>query len=331
MQSKINFVNSFFSKFSKISKISKIFINCSLLVIVIVIASPTIGHAKLLDKILAVIDDKIITLSDVERVKENLSLRKQVAPQVYNYDDPSNEKIANTLIQNQIIRSALVDSGIVVTDQHVESEIKALEKRLNFDREALIKLLNSNNASFSEYFELTRTAIEYDAFRTTILTPLISIPEQQIKNAFYVKNSSNKTIAFKYNLIDFSIDKSKLTSNDQIKTLSVMVKKFQETGILPEEYKDIVLTDMGNMTEEGLTREMSDVLKKTDEGTVSEAILINNQYHVFFVKTKNLVESDLYLKSKDKIERELFEQEASKILSSLFEREKTKHFVEYNL
>ncbi|MBF0363556.1 MAG: SurA N-terminal domain-containing protein [Oligoflexia bacterium] len=305
----------------------------TLLLVIPLLLLPSLNlHAKLLDKILAVIDDKIITLSDIERAKENFSLRKQVAPQIYSYDDLSNEKIVNTLIQNLIIRSALIDSGIVVTDQHVESEIKSLEKRLNFNRDALIKLLNSNNASFTEYFELTKTAIEYDAFRATILTPLISIPEQQIKNAFYNRNSSNNTLAFKYNLIDYYIDKSKLGSTEQINNLSSVVKKLQESGTVPEEYKDITQTDLGNVTEDGLTKEMSEVLKKTDEGTVSNTpLLINNQYHVFFVKAKNLVESELYLKSKERIERELFEQEAQKILNSLFEREKAKHFVEYFL
>ncbi|MBF0311929.1 MAG: hypothetical protein HQK50_16675 [Oligoflexia bacterium] len=286
------------------------------------------AEAKLLDKIMAVFDDKIITLSEVNQIKSNATIRKQIAPQIYYFNDFSPQEVVASITQTLLIRGALGDSGIIISDNHVESEIKSTEKRLQLDRESLLTLLHNSNTSFEEYFEITRAAIEYDAFKSIILTPLISITEQNIKNTFYKQYSSKQTLSFRYDLIAYSIEKSKLNSN-QANNLKDAVSQYQKNGLLPEELRDLSVTDLGNISEDGLTPEMVALLKNSDEGSISDPIVVHGQYQLFFIKSKNLVESDIYLKNKERIERELFEKEAQQVLIAWLEREKQKHFIEY--
>ena len=125
--------------------------------------------------------------------------------------------------------------GYIISDDRVESEIKAKEKALGLTRESLLKFLRENDLTFDEFFELTRESIEFNVFISTVIQPLISVTEQEIKNAFYKENQKNKTLTFKYTLVDFSVKNSKLNKT-LVSEFSNVLKKYQENGILPKAY-----------------------------------------------------------------------------------------------
>ncbi|MBF0208642.1 MAG: hypothetical protein HQK53_17370, partial [Oligoflexia bacterium] len=116
---------------------------------------------------------------------------------------------------------------------------------------------------------------------------------------------------------------------EKVSLLGSLVEQYNSKGILPDGFKSLIKTDLGDITEEGLSKEVVSLLKKTDEGSVSAPVLINGQYNLFFVRRKDLVESDLFLKNKERIEKELFEEELRKVLADWIEREKAKLLVKF--
>ncbi len=283
------------------------------------------SYAKILDKIYVVIDDQIVTLSQVKRIQANLSSRKNVSPQIYAIEN-SEANVIESIIRNKIMRDKLSEMGYVISDDQVEGQIKNTEDKLNLSRAQLLEFLNTNNLTFSEYFGVIKSTMEYNLFQARVVVPLVSVTEQQIKNTFYKKNSSNKTLSFKYNLVDFYIPKD-LIAASKVDRLDEVLKNFQSTGILPDEYSKIENSNLGDVSEEGFTENVSTLLKNTDEGAFSKAILISNVYHVFYVKKKDLSESDIFLKAKEEIRRELFDKESINVMNVWFERQKNKHYI----
>lgn len=284
------------------------------------------AHSKVLDKIVAIFNNQVITLSMVERVENSLKARRSISPQIFNKNSFTHLEIIDLFINTQLIRTKLSVIGYNVNDEQVEDRVKALEKQLGIGRLELLDFLKNNGLTFNEYFELIRETIEFNIFHAKVITPLISITEQQIKNTFYKKASANKTLSFKYNLVDFSIDSSKL-SNQEISDLPKVLIKYQASGILPEIYKSIETNVIGDIEEDGLTSNLVTLLKKTDEGSFSKPFDIGTFTHVFFVRKKDLVESSIYLKSKESINRELFEETSDKIAKTWFKTESNKHYI----
>ena len=285
------------------------------------------ANAKLLDKIVAVVDDQVVTQSLVSRMKANISARAQISPFIYGMGkDLTSKQAVDILINRVLIRDKLVELGYVITDDQVESQIKATEQRLGLGRAALLSFLRGNGMTFDEYFELIRETIEFNIFNDRVIRPLISVTEQEIKNAYYKENQNNKSISFRYTLVDFSLDDRKLSKKSE-KRFKEALKSFQVTGTLPDEFKDVETNTLGDITEEGLTAELKDLLKRTDEGAFTNSIRLGNSTHVFYVQKKDLVESEVFVKNKDRIRAMLFEQVASEITSLWFERESNKHYI----
>lgn len=288
------------------------------------------AEAKLLDKITAIVDDNIITLSQVQRVSKGLAIKKNVAPMIYDKNTYTNEEVTNIFIKKFLIRSKLAELGYSITDDQVESQIKANEKRLNVDRKALMSFLKQQGSTFDEYFETLREAIEYSYFINRVISPTIAVSEQDVKNTYFKQNIKDARMNFKYSLIDYSIGKDIMPKVEKGQ-LEDVVKQYRINGVLPSNFSTLAVNNLDEITEEGLAPELKTLLKHTDEGTLSAPIVLNGQHHVFYIAKKDLVESEEFAKQKDRIREELFEAAVKSESALWFEREKNKHYIKVSL
>ena len=291
---------------------------------------PAISRAEMLDKIVAIFNNKIITQSILKRIQSTLSARKNISPQIYSKDQYKENELLNLIIQKMLIREKLSELGFIINDDEVESQIKNTEKRLGLNRQALLEFLASNNITFPEYFEIMREAMEFNLFMSKIIDPMISISEQDIKNYFYKQNEKNQTFSFKYGLTDYSIKKT-LLGKLSLSNLIPLITTFQKSGILPQELNGLETNSVENLIEEGLTDKLRNALKSTPEGSSTSPLEIDNVVHIFQVNKKDLVESDLFQQEKDKIRMKLYQDTTSEFSSLWFKREENKHYIKINI
>lgn len=288
------------------------------------------AEAKLLDKIAAIVDDNIITLSQISRTTNNLAIKKNVAPMVYDKNAYTNEEILQISINKFLIRAKLAELGYNITDDQVESQIKSNQERLGVDRKSLMGFLKQQGTSFDEYFETLREAIEYSYFVSRVVSPMISISEQDVKNTYYKNNIKDSRMNFKYVLIDYAISKDNVGKPAKGQMEDV-VKQYRINGVLPDAYSTLTVANLDDITEEGVTNELKTLLKETDEGSLTTPIIINNQYHVFYLAKKDLVESEAFAAQKEKIKDQLFEKAVKAETLVWFERERNKHYIKISL
>lgn len=284
------------------------------------------AQETLLDKIVAVVNTKVISLSEIQRMKDTVDARREISPMIYSKEDYSKQELLNIMIKTFIIRDKINAQGYVINDDAVESRIKATEERLGLKRSDLLSFLKSKGLTYEEYFEVIRETMEYNVFASRIIAPLISVTEQEIKNEYYRRNSTNNALAFKYKLIDFYVPETNLIENNKNKFLAVL-KDYQLTGKLPEEYRSLETNNLENLSEDSLSPELAKILKTTPEGTFSKPISINGYLHAFYVQKKDLVESQDFLRSKDQIQNEIFMEKGSAVSENWFDREYSNYYI----
>ena len=287
-------------------------------------------EAKLLDKISAIVDDNIITLSQVNRIAKNIAIKKNVAPMIYDRASFNNEELLNIAVNKFLIRAKLSELGYSITDDQVEAQIKSNEKRLNVDRKSLMTFLKQQGSTFDEYFETLREAIEYSYFINRVISPTIAVSEQDVKNTYFKNNIKDSRLNFKYTLIDYSVGKDVLPKVDKGQ-MEEVVRQYRINSVLPEAFSTMVSANLDEITEESIAPELKNLLKHTDEGAMTSSILLNNQHHVFYVAKKDLVESEAFTKQKEKIRDDLFEIAVKGEASIWFERERNKHYIKISL
>ena len=286
----------------------------------------TFAEAKLIDKITAIVDDNTITLSQINRVAKNLAIKRNVAPMVYDKASFTSEELVNITINKYLIRLKLTELGYSVTDDQVEAQIKSNEKRLNVDRKSLMNFLKEQGSTFDEYFETLREAIEQSYFINRVISASIAISEQDVKNTYFKNNISDSRLNFKYTLIDYTISKEIFQKHSK-EQISDTIKQYRINGILPEAYSTITITNLDEITEEGIAPELKNLLKLTDEGALSSIILLSSSYHIFYILKKDLVESEAFAKQKDIIRDSLFEAAVKNEAQLWIERERNKHYI----
>ena len=290
----------------------------------------SLAEAKLLDKIVGIIDDNVITLSQISRIQKSLLVRKNIAPMLYGKPQFTDEEILNLSIDKFLIRAKLTELGYAITDDQVESQIKSNEKRLGVDRPALLKFLKEQNATFSEYFETLREAIEYSYYISRVISPMISVSDQDVKNYYFKQNAKDTRLSFKYTLIDYILPKGAIAKLEKGQ-LEDVVKQYRINNNLPEKFSSLTATNLDDIGEEGLAPELKTLLKKTDEGALTPPIVLEGSNHIFYLAKKDLVESEAFTKAKEKMREELTEI-ATKIESDTWlDREKNKHYIKISL
>jgi len=286
------------------------------------------AEAKLLDKISAIVDDNVITFSQVTHIVKNVSIKRNVAPMIYDKTSFTNEEILQISINKYLVRAKLAEIGYTITDEQVEAQVKPNQDRLGVDRKQLTAFLKQQGTSFDEYFETLREAIEYSYFVNRVISPMISISEQDVKNSYYKSNTDSR-VNFKYSLIDYAISKDVVKPSKG--QLEEVVKQYRINGNLPEEYSTLTASNLDDITEEGITVELKNLLQKTDEGAMTSSILLNNHHHIFYLAKKDLVETEAFSSQKDKIRDQLFEKAVKNEIAVWFERERNKHYIKISL
>ena len=292
---------------------------------------PILTQAKLLDKVVGGINENIYTLSEIKRIKRTINIRKEISPFIYKKDSYSESEILSLIQKSFIIKDKLSELGFVIGDDAVESRIVETEKSLGLNRNELLQFLNTKNITFNEYFELIREAMQYSVFQRRIIAPLITITDQELKNFYYKNNSNNKVLRFKYIVVDFSLPSNKIITQLDEKKLPSVLLKYQKTGVIPEMYKDIDTSDLGNISDEDIPKELSNLLKQTDEKNFSMPYKKDGITHSFYVVEKDLVESTEFLKQKNLIYNQIFMNRSDSVSNNWFNREILNYYVINNL
>jgi len=102
---------------------------------------------------------------------------------------------------------------------------------------------------------------------------------------------------------------------------------FQKGSQLPRKYNSIESSTLGDISEEGLTKELQALIKKSGEGEFTDPLLMFGKVHIFFIKNRDVVESDLFLSSKDRLRAKLYEKKAVEVTNLWFEREMSNNYV----
>jgi peptidyl-prolyl cis-trans isomerase SurA len=288
------------------------------------------ASATLLDKVAGVINDKVFTLSEINRVKGTISVRKEIAPFIFKKNEYSKNEVLKLLQNKYIIKDKLSELGFVVSDDSVEGRIKETEKGLRLNREELLVFLKSKGITFNEYFELLRGAMEFNIFNRRIIAPLVTITDQELKNFYYNQNSKNKALSFKYKLLDFTLPASKVLKADFARIPSIL-NVYKTTGNIPEIYSDIDTNDLGEVQGDDLPKELKELLKNSDAQTFTKVYVKDNILHSFYLVQKDLTESEDFLRAKNSIYSQLFMKRAESLSQNWFSRESLNYYILSNL
>lgn len=121
----------------------------------------SIGHSQtiVLDKIVAVVNDQIITQSDLKEFRNKLSRGSLVDEGLLRMNSPDkilkdDKVLLDHLIDERLLDSEVKRKGLEVTIERVEQEIRNIAKKNGLTRNQLRDAVVARGNSFAQYQDL---------------------------------------------------------------------------------------------------------------------------------------------------------------------------------
>jgi len=151
--------------------------------LLLALAAPS--EAAVVDRIAAVVNDEVVTLSEVyELGREFIAQRTESAP-----DDPWARRTAELEVLDSIVRRRLVSQEmrrlqLEVTDVEVDRAIDDVARRHSASRDKVRAEIERSGMTWSQYRSEIRESLQEQKFTQAIIRPRISENEDQILDAY---------------------------------------------------------------------------------------------------------------------------------------------------
>lgn len=279
---------------------------------------PAISFCEIVDRIVAIVNDDIITLKDLEKYIRIEKHGKFVSINEYFRNIKLKEKI-DVFIDDLLIRQQAKKLKIEVTDRDVELIIEDIKKHHLITDSQLREQLKRENISYEDFFN----GIKSNQLRSRVIARAISseilVTEEILKN--YYNTHIDEFREDEYRLKHIFISNERRDANKIALNVYNLLQEGKSFEDLAREFSDDPTSshggDLGYVKKEDLIPELKDALNVIIPGTYTHVIKTGYGFHIL-----KLVEE----KKGDIIP---FEQVKTRIHEKIVQGESEKRYKEY--
>jgi peptidyl-prolyl cis-trans isomerase SurA len=271
--------------------ITKVIFICALIILQnIFLINPVYADQEYIevDKIIAIVETQTITNSELNKKKE--SIKKALSQE--GEAIPSDKKITKLSLDQLITEKLVIEyalmQGININDERLNNVINNIATFNNISNEELIKEIESDGSSFSDFRENIRIQLIFEQVKKRIISANLKISEFEIDNYIELQKEKAPT---KYNYSHIFIENIKdgaddanveVTKNKLIKVINQLKeKKFEEVAI---DYSDGPMASKGGLIGSKVIDDIPDIfiesLKSMNIGETSEPIKSTGGFHL---------------------------------------------------
>ncbi len=286
----------------------------------------SISCAKLVDRIVAVVNDDIITLTD---------LNKAIAPYVdkintAGYSAREKKKIIYNIKKdmiNRMVDKMLTDQEIkrlhvTVSDKEIDNAIERLKQSQFMTQEDLERAIKRTGMTFKEYREKIRQEILRPKLINYTVKSKVIVTDKDIKK-YYLEHKKEFVGITKYHLRNICIlvdnyasDKIKLEKKNMAEKIKKMLDKGYAFKKLVKKYSETPNAsnggDLGSLKLSTLSGKIRDAVKNLKSGQYTNVILTDQGYQIFYIEGINTEKGKTLAQVSDMISKKLYKQKVNK-------------------
>lgn len=274
---------------------------------------------EVVDRIVAVVNDDIITQSELEE-----SMLPFVADYKVRYGgeeaeekmDAARQDALNRLIEEKLILQEAKRREIEITNEEVEERLESVKSRFGVEEE-FYKAIENSGVTLAELKEKYKEQIMMRKFVSSIINSKVRISPTQIA-AYYNGNLADfsipNTVRFKVLLLK-PLPERNIEQTEKL-ALEILnrIKAGEDFDALVKEYSQGPNIDkggdMGYMAEGSIIKELEDAMAILSAGGVSGLIKTSTGFNIIKIIDKKEASAKLLSEVNDFIRERLFQREA---------------------
>ena len=303
----------------------------------------TTVRAEIVERIVAIVNEDIITLTDIDNYRSRLKkgtlvddlliTDKKVISRLLKDD----KKLIDLLINEKIIDSEVSKQGLAVTIEHVEKEVRNISKKNGISRAQLKQALGVQGIKFSDYQDFIKTRLERQSLIEKNVSSKIQITDDDIYSYASENPGNSRKQLFEYTLSQILLSKKNGGYAGAKKRADKVLK--QLNGDLPfETVADRNNEDqnsakgglLGTFKEGEMLTEFEKSVHSMKVGDYSNPIRTKFGYHVLKLVDKKSISNPTFLREKEKIRGLLYQQAFKKQFEIWLDQKKQEAFIRIN-
>ncbi|WYD80018.1 MAG: SurA N-terminal domain-containing protein [Candidatus Electrothrix gigas] len=290
--------------------------------------------AEIIDSVVAVVNDDIVTRSDVNRIGKPIFQQIfEEAPleQQKEAVEQARKKIIAQLIENKLLIQQAAALNISVSETEITQAKKQVQQRNNFTDEEFRDELRKMGLSKAQYRESLRDQILRSKLISYEIQSKIVIPEKEIQR-YFKEQYSNTPPKVTYYVLQCgvswdekqpsarAISVAEKNAFNKVQLAHQLAQKGQDFKEVVRQYSNLASAadggDLGSFTKDEMAKYMQDAITVLQPGDISPIIHRPHSYIFFKLLKKELDTNNtkqvLDKKLKEEIRNKLYKQEAEK-------------------
>lgn len=291
------------------------------------------AHAVLVDRVVAVVNDDVITLSEVQQ--EGKKLFQQIARQAPAAElgkdlDKARQEVLSSLIDKALVEQRAKALGITVDDNEISQTMETMAANNHMDVETLKSKLVAQGMSVDDY----RNRLKWQILQSKVINyeirSKIVVTEEKARQ--YYKQQDLHDIRDGYHILQIGLQwgtgkkyPTREMAMAQAKQIEKMLSAHQSFSELARTYSDLPSAadggDLGYFAKKELASFMKEAILKITPGDTTPIIEASDN-------TLQILKL-LSIKSGDTIERPPFKSVKQDIIHKLQDEELDRHFARW--
>lgn len=282
-------------------------------------------HAEVIDRVVAIVNDDIITYSDLN--KEGQAIFNRIAEEAPTWQiEPSlkqaREETLDRLIDKLILQQRARQYGISVTDEELDAAIKNIMDSNNVNMDVFRKEIEKAGHTYEDYKETIRTQILQSKLVSIEVRSKVVITEEKI-NAYYNQHYVKKSEGDGYHILQIGVTwenttppRTKIEAQSKVEEARNKIVNGEQFTTIAKTFSDLPSAvdggDIGIFSEAELATYMRDVILKMHPGEISPVVETPVGFQFFkllSVKEGDLIVQEPYDNVKETIKEQLYEEE----------------------
>ena len=310
-------------------------------VLIFIILTPT-ANAEIVERVVAVVNNEIITQSDVSGFGKKLE-RNNFLDDLLLFGKSPAELSKNSAEQlSYMINERLMDSevkrlNLSVTIERVEQEIREIAKRNGIPRNDLISAVNKQGVTTSEYQDFIKSKIERQSLIESEITSKIRVSDEDILAQYTRAYPSSSAGTYEYTIAHIFFNPKKggtEAANDRAERVEKKLRSGESFDVLAEQHSEDPNFSpggvLGTFRAGEFGKEMESAVAKINPGETTPVVHSKGGIHILKLISKKIVSDSKFEKEKEKIRSQLFEKAFQKHFKNWLEAKKEESFIRIN-
>lgn len=284
---------------------------------------------EVIDRIVAIVNDDIITLSDFN--KYIVSLPKQTV-------EINKDQALNDLVEQMILTQEAAKLGITVTDAEIDRSIENVKGRLDMSDEQMNEMLTKQNLTTEQFRNQWRLQILSGKLVSTLVKGRIAVTDEEIKDLYKqyygeIENADEVEIAHILISFDASEEQQALQKANKVAELAKSGSNFSK---LVSEYSDDTFSKdkegvLGYFNKGELVSELEDVVSVTEVGKTSGPVKTISGFHIIKVLDRNTLDENSVDQYREQLRQEIYKQKVTEELEKYIAGIRENAYIEIKL